>query len=203
MELIDLLRARGIVVSLGHSGATAAEAGQAFDRGVRTVTHLFNAMRSFHHREPGLAGAALARDDVIVQAIFDGQHLADETTALIWRAARGRLALVTDAMSAASHGDGSYRLGSVSVEVNDGVARGPRGELAGSVLTMLQAVRNLHQLGATLIEAVDAATSVPARARELQGAGVLSVGGPADVVVLDDRLEVRSVLVDGAPLVHS
>ena len=202
-ELIDLLQARGIVVSLGHSGATAAEAGRAFDRGVGTVTHLFNAMRCFHHREPGLAGAALVCDGVTVQAILDGQHLADETAELIWRAAAGRLALVTDAMSAALQGDGSYLLSGVTVEVNDGVARGPRGELAGSVLTMLQAVRNLHELGATLVEAVGAATSVPARAGRLRELGVLSVGGHADIVVLDDRLEVRSVLVNGDVLVHS
>ena len=106
LELIDVLQARGIVVSLGHSGATAAEADVAFDRGVGTVTHLFNAMRSFHHREPGIAGAALARGDVIVQAIIDGHHLAHDAALLVWRAAAGRLALVTDAIAAAGVGDG-------------------------------------------------------------------------------------------------
>ena len=111
LELIDVLHARGIVVSLGHSGATAAEAELAFDRGVGTVTHLFNAMRGFHHREPGIAGAALARDDVIVQAIIDGHHLARDAELLVWRAAAGRLALVTDAIAAAGVGDGRYRLG--------------------------------------------------------------------------------------------
>ena len=197
LELIGVLHARGIVVSLGHSGATAAEAEVAFDRGVGTVTHLFNAMRGFHHREPGIAGAALARGDVIVQAIIDGLHLARDAELLVWRAAAGRLALVTDAMAAAGAGDGRYALAGVAVDVRDGVARGPVGELAGSVLTMLQAVRNLHSLGASFEEAVAAATSVPARAGRLAGVGELGVGGPADVVVLDDRLEIRTVIVAG------
>ena len=160
-------------------------------------THLFNAMRGFHHREPGIAGAALARGDVIVQAIIDGHHLARDAELLVWRAAAGRMALVTDAMAAAGVGDGHYRLAGVAVEVRDGVARGPMGELAGSVLTMLQAVRNLHSLGASFEEAVAAATSVPARAGRVAGVGVLSEGGPADVVVLDDRLEIRTVIVAG------
>ena len=197
LELIDLLHARGIVVSVGHSGATAAEAERAFDRGVGTVTHLFNAMRAFHHREPGIAGAALARGDVIVQAIIDELHLAHDTELLVWRATAGRLALITDAMAAAAAGDGRYQLAGVDVDVRDGVARGPAGELAGSVLTMLQAVRNLHALGATLTEAVAAATSVPARAGHLSGVGTLTEGGEADVVVLDDRLEIRTVIVAG------
>jgi N-acetylglucosamine-6-phosphate deacetylase len=197
LELIDLLHARGIVVSLGHSGATAAEADLAFDRGVGTVTHLFNAMVGFHHREPGIVGAALSRDDVIVQAIVDGHHLARETELLVWRVAAGRLALVTDAMAAAAAGDGRYQLAGVDVEVRGGVARGPAGELAGSVLTMLEAVRNLHALGASLPDAIAAATTVPARAGRLSGVGALKEGALADVVVLDDRLEIRSVFVAG------
>ena len=85
LELVDLLHERGIVVSCGHSDATAEQAAAAFDRGVGTVTHLFNAMRPLGHRDPGIAGAALARDDVVVQVILDGHHLAEET-------AQGRLA---------------------------------------------------------------------------------------------------------------
>src|SRR5205823_13360682 len=79
LELVDALHRRGIIVSCGHSDATAEEASRAFDRGVRTVTHLFNAMRPFAHRDPGIAGAALARADVVVQLIVDGVHLAPET----------------------------------------------------------------------------------------------------------------------------
>ena len=105
-------------------------------------------MRPLGHRDPGIAGAALARDDVIVQVILDGHHLAEETAKVVWRAAAGRVALVTDAIAAAGIGDGSYRLGGVDVEVRDGVARRADGVLAGSVVTMIEAVRNLHALGA-------------------------------------------------------
>jgi N-acetylglucosamine-6-phosphate deacetylase len=204
LELIDALHARGIVVSLGHTGASAGEAELAFARGVGTVTHLFNAMRPFHHREPGIAGAALARPDVVVQIILDGHHLAAETALLAWRAAGGRLALVTDAIAAAGNGgtNGRSRLGGhLAVEVRDGAVRGPAGELAGSVLTMPEAIRNLHELGVPLVDAVAAATAVPARAARLDGVGVLREGGPADVVVLDDELRVRTVLVSGEELV--
>ena len=198
LELIDHLQARGVVVSCGHSDATAAEANTAFDRGVGTITHVFNAMRPLSHRDPGIVGAALARDDVIVQAILDGHHLAEETARVVWRAAAGRVALVSDAIAATGLGDGRSRLGDVTVVVEDGVVRREDGVLAGSVLTMLQAVRNLHALDVALVDAVAAATSVPARVLGRDDLGVLRPGGPADVVVLDDRLELRTVLVAGS-----
>ena len=88
------------------------------------MTHLFNAMRPFRHRDPGIAGAALARDDVVVQVILDGVHLAPETASVVWRAAAGRVALVTDAMAGAGLTDGSHRLGGLDIEIRDGVARG-------------------------------------------------------------------------------
>jgi N-acetylglucosamine-6-phosphate deacetylase len=201
LELVDLLRGQGIVVSCGHSNATAEEAAAAFDRGARTVTHLFNAMRPFAHRDPGLAGAALARDDVVVQVILDGTHLANETARVVWKAAAGRVALVTDAISATGVGDGHYRLGGVDVEVRDGVARRTEdGVLAGSVGTMLESIRRLHALGAALPEAIAAATSVPARVSG-RVSGVLRAGGDADLVILDDRLEIRAVFVGGKELV--
>jgi N-acetylglucosamine-6-phosphate deacetylase len=200
-ELIDVLVARGVAVSLGHTDATAVEAHAAFDRGARSVTHLFNAMRPFSHRDPGVVGAALARPDVTVQLILDGFHLAAETAAFVWRAAAGRVALVTDAVAGAGVGDGSYTLGAVAVEVAGGAARGPNGELAGSVLTMIDAVRNLVTLGAPLAEAVQAATTVPATLLGEEAVGRLDAGLPADVVVLDDNLEIEKVLVGGRALV--
>src|SRR3954454_3286423 len=99
--LIERLLARGVVVSVGHTDATAADANAAFDNGVRCVTHLFNAMRPFLHRDPGIVGAALARDDVFVSMIVDGIHLAPETARTVWNAARGRTVLVSDAIAAA------------------------------------------------------------------------------------------------------
>jgi N-acetylglucosamine-6-phosphate deacetylase len=196
-ELIDRLLLGGIAVSCGHTDATADEAVSAFDRGARTVTHLFNAMRPFRHRDPGLAGAALAREDVIVQIIVDGVHLAEETARVVWQSAAGRVALVTDAVAAAGMGDGFYFLGGSEIEVRNGVARSVDDILAGSSLTMIEAVRNLHGLGVPLPDAVAAATAVPARVLGLPELGRLEVGAPADLVVLDDNLEIERVCVGG------
>ncbi len=195
--LIDALHSRGVTVSCGHSDATAEQANAAFDRGVHTVTHLFNAMRPFEHRDPGIAGAALARDDVIVQIINDGVHLAPDTVGLVWHAAAGRVALVTDATAGAGVSDGAYSLGSLEVVVRDGAVRGPNGVLAGSVLTMIDAVRNLHALGVGLAEAIGAATSVPASVLGLPTLGRLDRDLPADLVVVSDNLEIEGVFVGG------
>jgi N-acetylglucosamine-6-phosphate deacetylase len=195
--LIDHLHAAGVVVSLGHSDATAEVAEAAFANGVATVTHLFNAMRPFSPRDPGLAGAALVDDGVRVQIIADGVHLARETIALVWRAARGRVALVSDAIAAAGLGDGDYRLGSVRVAVRDGVARREDGTIAGSARPLIAGLRNLVALGVPLPAAVMAASAVPARILGREDLGRLTPGAPADVVVLDDELEVVRVLVGG------
>jgi N-acetylglucosamine-6-phosphate deacetylase len=200
LDLVEVLQRRGVTVSLGHTDATAGEANAAFDLGVRTVTHLFNAMRPFTHRDPGVAGTALARSDVVVQVILDGVHLADDTARLVWQAAAGRVALVTDAMAGAGLSDGLYSLGDVAVEVRDGVVRREDGVLAGSVLTMIEAVRNLHALGVPLPDALHAASTVPAQVIGLP-IGTVSVGAPADVVVLGDNLEIERVLVGGEALV--
>jgi N-acetylglucosamine-6-phosphate deacetylase len=197
LELVEELVGRGVGVSLGHSDATAEEAHAAFARGARTVTHLFNAMRPFAHRDPGVAGAALAREDVLVQLIADGVHLAPETVLVAWRAARGRLGIVSDAISAAGLGDGTYALGEVEVRVEGGVSRRADGTLAGGVATVVDGIRGLCELGVPLVEAVDAATRVPARILRRDDVGTLAPGARADLAVLDDRLEVVRVLVAG------
>jgi len=196
-ELVDLLHERGVTVSGGHSDATAAEAREAFARGVKTVTHIFNAMRPFAAREPGLAGAALVTSDVVVQVILDGVHLADDTARLVWQAAAGRVAVVTDAIAAAHAGDGSYTLAGVDFEVEDGVARNADRALAGSTVCMIDAVRNLVALGASMESALAAATMLPARIAGRPELGTLAPGTTADVLVLDDSLELRRVLVRG------
>jgi N-acetylglucosamine-6-phosphate deacetylase len=195
--LVDVLLERGVVVSLGHTDATAAQANAAFDAGACGVTHLFNAMRPFLHRDPGIVGAALARDDVFVSIILDGIHLAPETARTVWKAARERTVLVTDAIAAAPRADGRSTLGELDLKVHEGAVRGPDGVLAGSVLTMIEAVRNLHELGASFEDAVGAATLAPARLLGEPSLGRLDVGLPADVVVLSDRLEIERVLVGG------
>ena len=196
--LIQLLVERGIVVSCGHSDATAEEADAAFELGARTVTHLFNAMRPFHHRDASLAGAALARDDVVVQLVLDNVHVSPTAARIVWRAAAGRVALVTDAIAGAGLGDGTFRLGGIDVVVKEGIARTREGALAGSTLTMDEAVRNLHALGVPIEDAIGAATAVPAGVLSHASAGRLAPGLPADVVVLDSELEVERVLVGGA-----
>jgi N-acetylglucosamine-6-phosphate deacetylase len=192
---------RGIVVAAGHTNAEAAAAHAAFDLGVSTVVHLFNAMRPFRSRDPGIAGVALTRRDVQVQLIVDGHHLSDETVRLIWAAAAGRAALVTDATAGAATDGGSYQLGGVEIEIAGGVPVREDGVLAGTVLTMLEAVRNLHALGVPFEGAVGAATAVPANIIGRDDLGVLEPGGRADAVVLDDRLDILSVVCGGEPRV--
>ena len=195
--LIDLLLARGVLIAAGHSDATAAEAHAAFDRGVRTVTHLFNAMRPMATRDPGIALAALARPDVAIQLIADGHHVADDALRVAWRAARGRIALVTDAVAAAGMGDGTFPFAGGHVVATGGVVRGPEGQLAGSALTMIDAVRHVHALGVPLEEALVAASATPARLAGRPDLGRLAPGARADVVVLDDDLGVLRVIREG------
>ena len=201
LELVDLLHARGVTVSLGHTDATAAEAHAAFDHGVRAVTHVFNAMRPLAHRDPGVVGAALVRPEVAVQAIVDGVHLDSDIVRLLWHVAAGRLSLVTDAIAGAGLGDGTYALGEIEIVVADDVVRSEDGTLAGSALTMIEAVRNLMAVDAPLEGALEAASRVPAGILGLPGLGRLAPGGPADVVVLDDALEVVRTVVGGETLV--
>ena len=192
--VVQRLLERGVVVSAGHTNATAGEAHDAFDLGVSTVSHLFNAMRPLQSRDPGIVGVALTRDDVFIQVIVDGHHLADVTVRLVWAAAAGRVALVSDATAGAASGNGSYRLGDVEIEVAGGVPTREDGVLAGTVLTMIDAVRNLHALGVSFEDAVGAATEIPARILGRPDLGVLEPDGRADIVVLDDRLEIVQVL---------
>jgi N-acetylglucosamine-6-phosphate deacetylase len=198
--LVDRLRERGVSVTAGHTNATAEEAHHAFDLGVGGVTHVFNAMRPFRSRDPGIAGAALTRPGVVIAMVVDGHHLADETVRVVWACAAGRVALVTDAIAAAgaAGGGGTFQLGDVEVEVEHGAApMREDGTLAGTVLTMIDAVRNLHALGVPFEQAVGAATEVPARFLARRDVGFLEPGALADVVVLDDRLEIQTVLCAG------
>jgi N-acetylglucosamine-6-phosphate deacetylase len=197
LELVEHLTDRGIVVSCGHSDADAQTAHRAFDRGARAVTHVYNAHRRWQPRDPGLAGAALVRDDVTVQAIVDDIHLAPETAYAAFLAARERFSLVTDAIAAAGLPPADSRLGHRNVQVRDGEVRLPDGTLAGSLLTMDQAVANLVAKGASLADAVHAASRAPALLIGRPELGRIAVGHPADIVVLDDDLRVIRTLVRG------
>jgi N-acetylglucosamine-6-phosphate deacetylase len=162
------------------------------------VTHLYNAMPAGTAREPTLVATALAREDVAVELIADGHHVAADTLLAAWRAAAGRFALVSDAVAAAGLGPGEYRLGGRTVTAAaDGSVRGPEGQLAGSGIALLDAVRHLHGLGVPLEHALHAATAVPARLCGRPELADLAPGTPADVVVLADDLTVSRVLVGG------
>lgn len=201
LELIDALVARGVIVSLGHTEADAATSHAAFDRGATAVTHLFNAMRLPAPRDPGIAFAALGRDDVFITLIVDGHHLADDTVRTAWRAAGERLVLISDAVAAAGAPDGDHTLGgTVPVRSAGGMVRAADGALAGSALSMLDAVRNSHDLGIPLAAALRAATEAPARMARRPDLGRLEPGARADLVVLDDSLALRRVLLDGRPV---
>jgi N-acetylglucosamine-6-phosphate deacetylase len=195
LELTERLVSAGVVVSCGHSDADAPASHAAFDRGAGAITHIHNAHRRWRPRDPGLGGVALVRPDVTVQAIVDGVHLAAESAYAAFLTAGRRFCLVTDAIEAAMDGSGDYELGGRPVQVRDGAVRLPDGTLAGSVLTMDEAVRNLVACGASLAEAVHAASTAPARLLGREDLGALRPGAPAHLTVLDDALwPVRTVV---------
>ena len=201
IEAVRRIHEAGVVVAIGHTDASYDLARAALDAGARLGTHLFNAMRPMHHREPGAVGALLA-SDADVELVADGVHLHPAVLRTVFTARPGRCVLVTDAMAAAGLGDGDFRLGGQPVEVRDGVARladGPgRGTIAGSTLTLDAAVRQAVRAGVPLLEAVTAATATPARAWGLDDVGTLGAGSRADLVVLDEHLEVARVMRSGA-----
>jgi N-acetylglucosamine-6-phosphate deacetylase len=197
LELTEQLAQAGLVVSCGHSDADAPTAHAAFDRGARAITHVHNAHRRWKPRDPGLAGAALVRADVTVQAIVDGVHLAAESAYAVFLATGSRFCLVTDAIEAAMRDAGESELGGRPVWIRDGAVRLPDGTLAGSVLTMDEAVRNLVASGASLADAVQAASAAPARLLGRDDLGALRPGAPAHVAVLDEELRVVRTLVGG------
>lgn len=171
------------------------------DAGARLGTHLFNAMRPLHHRDPGPVGALLD-SPVEVELIADGVHLHPAVLRMVFAAAPGRAVLVTDAMAAAGAPDGDYRLGPMAIEVRDGVARladgNGTGAIAGSTLTMDAAVRfAVRTAGLPLLDVVHAASTAPAKAWSLGDVGALEAGRRADLVVLDEDLHVARTMRAG------
>ncbi|WP_323741771.1 N-acetylglucosamine-6-phosphate deacetylase [Curtobacterium sp. VKM Ac-2865] len=190
----------GVVVAVGHTVGTYDQARAAFDAGASVLTHAFNAMPGLHHRAPGPIGAAVADDRVTLELILDAVHVHPVVADTLFRAAPGRVALITDAMGAAGAADGDYRLGSLDVTVTDGVAHvAGTDTIAGSTLTQDVALRNAVTLaGRSLPEAVAALTAVPARALGLgDRLGRLAPGFAADLVALSPALEVERVWGDG------
>ncbi|HEX6350915.1 MAG TPA: N-acetylglucosamine-6-phosphate deacetylase [Candidatus Dormibacteraeota bacterium] len=198
LEAIARLRAAGVLVSLGHSAATAEEAQAGFDAGARFVTHLFNAMSPFKQRQPGLPGAALLDPRPTVGLIADGEHVHPLAMALAVRAKGPRgIALTTDQTTAAGAPPGSHLLGGEQILSDGRTVRLKDGTLAGSLATMDGMVRVLAGLGLGLRQVVEMATLTPARALGERRVGRIAAGLPADLVVLDGQLRVRLTLVAG------
>jgi N-acetylglucosamine-6-phosphate deacetylase len=204
LELITMAADAGVTAAVGHTDATAAVTAAAVDAGATHATHLFNGMRPPHHREPGPAGALLDRDEVSCEVIADGVHLHDTMIRLTARmAGPGRLVLITDAMAAAGVPDGRYRLGSRRVSVAGGVARlidddGRPGSIAGSTATMASVVRRAVAAGLPVPDVAAAASTTPARVLGLADRlGALRPGLAANLVICDDDLAVRAVMLRG------
>lgn len=193
LEAVQLLGARDVVVSLGHSTATHGESTAAIDAGASLVTHLFNGMGPLHHREPGLLGAALADPRVVASLIADLVHVHPAVLRTAFTAKPRGIALVTDAVAWRAE-----RVGRLTIELRDGAPRLGDGTLAGSALSMDTAIRNVvRAAGVDLAAAVTAATATPAGVLGLHDRGRIDVGCRADFVLLDDDLRVQRVWVSG------
>lgn len=198
LEFMHMLKEKGIIASAGHTQATYREALQAIQGGISCVTHLFNGMPPFHHREPGWIGAALTQE-VFFSIILDGIHVHPAAVNMAWKANPKGLFLVSDAMAALGLGDGTYRLGGQGVTVQGSTATlSGTNTLAGSVLGLDQAVRNLRAWsGCSSAEALEAASLKPANILGLTHKGRLDVGADADFIILDRDLNLLTTYVFG------
>lgn len=198
LDAVRRLRKAGVVVSVGHSDATADVVRDAADAGATMVTHIFNAQRGLRHREPGVAGQALDDHRYHIGLIPDLQHVSAPVCRLVLAVAAGRVALVSDAMAAAGMPPGRYELGGQLIEVTaDGPPRDAAGTIAGSALCLDTGVRNLVEAGCDEAVVLDAATRVPAEVMGREDLGRLAPGALADMVWWGDDLSVRRTWIGG------
>jgi len=199
---IDAAREAGLVVSMGHTDATYEQARAAIARGARSATHVYNAMRPFTHRDPGVIGAVLTSPDINAELIADGVHVEEAAMKLLLIAkGAAHVTLVSDGLSATGMPDGKYMLGGLEVTVSGGVCRNAEGTLAGSTLTLDRALRNIVALGTPLPDAVRMLTLNPATLLGIEfKKGSLRVGADADILLLDEGLHVTNVWARGVPL---
>ena len=199
-DWISRIIKKNIIVSCGHSQSSFEDIQKASESGVKLVTHLFNAMTTFHHRASGIIGFALTSPHINYTIIADGIHLHPSVLSLAWRANPEGLILISDAMAALGLPDGIYRLGNMKVEVkhNRACIEGTS-TLAGSIIGMDTAVRNLKAFtGCSIAEALEAASSKPAKILGIASSkGHLTEGADADFVVLDEELYVQATYVAG------
>ena len=197
MDAISRFVDAGVPVAVGHTDCDYDTAREAFDRGASLVTHAFNAMAPIEGRRPGVLGAAVAAEHVTIEVIADGIHVHPASIALLFAAAPGRIALVTDAMAGAAAPEGRYALGTLEVDVAEGRAVVAGSDtLAGSTLTPDRALRTVvHDCGIPMHDAVAAFTNTPARAIGERDPAVLARGARAELAVFDSDLFVSDVLV--------
>jgi len=202
LELIAAARQAGLVVSIGHTDANYEQTRAAIDAGATHAAHVFNAMRPFSHHGTGVIGAIMTSPKVSAELIADGIHV-DEAAMrmLVELKTPDRVILVSDGTSATGMPDGKYQLGKFNVKVSGGVVRNAEGKLAGSTLTLDRALRNIVAMGVPLTSALRMLTANPARQLGLgTRKGILAAGADADLVFLDDKLEVSGVMTRGAGL---
>ena len=199
---IDAARAAGLVVSIGHTDANYEQARAAMSRGAQSATHVYNAMRPFSHRDPGVIGAVLTSPDINAELIADGVHVEEAAMKLLLLAkGAAHVTLVSDGLSATGMPDGKYMLGGFEVTVSGGVCRNAEGVLAGSTLTLDRALRNIVALGTSLQDAVRMLTLNPATLLGIEfKKGSLRVGADADILLLDEGLHVTGVWARGVAL---
>ena len=199
---IDAAREAGLVVSIGHTNATYEQARAAMARGAHSATHVYNAMRPFSHRDPGVIGAVLTTPEVNAELIADGVHVEEAAMKLLLLAKGAEhVTLVSDGLSATGMPDGKYTLGGFEVTVSGGVCRNAEGTLAGSTLTLDRALRNIVALGISVPNAVRMLTLNPATLLGIEfKKGSLRVGADADVLLLNEGLHLAGVWARGIAL---
>ncbi|MFD0677452.1 MULTISPECIES: N-acetylglucosamine-6-phosphate deacetylase [unclassified Paenibacillus] len=201
LPYIEALASKGIIAALGHTNASYEQVQLAVEHGLSHAVHSFNAMRALHHREPGTVGAVMSNPAIMAEVIADGHHVHPAVIGLLAKLkGPDNLLLITDAISAAGLGNGDYQLGGLDVVVLDGVARLKEGDsLAGSTLTMIDAFRYAVQnAGISVEHASRMASANPARRLGIdQVTGALQPGKQADVLLLDEQLELGRVWIQG------
>jgi N-acetylglucosamine-6-phosphate deacetylase len=199
---IHAAREAGVVVAMGHTDATYEQARAGIAQGARHAVHVYNAMRPFSHRDSGVIGAVLTSPEVTAELIADGIHVEEAAMRLLLQAkGTGCVILISDGLSATGMPDGKYMLGNLEVTVVGGVCRNAEGKLAGSTLTLDRALRNVVGLGISLPDAVRMLTANPAKLLGIEfKKGALRVGADADIVTLDENLQVANVWTRGISL---